>query len=178
MRLAAAALAFGGALPLFAQEPPPGPPPLWSGKGELSFVSTSGNSDTQTLGAGVEVAYQPLPWSLGFKAAFIRNEADGEEKANSFAAALRGARAFSPRFEAFARVENAGGRPAPGELLRTAHRERARLALGEVALDALRALLERVVHAVITPARSSDAMRAGSRPRSVCRTSRVSSPTR
>lgn len=90
---------------LLAQEPPPGPPPLWSGKGELSFVSTSGNSDTQTLGAGVEVAYQPLPWSLGFRAAFIRNEADGEEKANSFAAALRGARAFSPRLEAFARVD-------------------------------------------------------------------------
>jgi putative salt-induced outer membrane protein len=66
-------------------------------------VSTTGNSDTQTFGAGLEVAYQPLPWSVGFKVAFIRNESDGEEKANSFAAMLRGARAISPRFEAFAR---------------------------------------------------------------------------
>jgi len=92
-------------LPLAAQEPPApaAPPPLWSGQGELSFVSTSGNSDTQTLGVGVEAAYQPLPWSVAFKAAFVRNEADGEEKASSFAAMLRGARAISPRLEAFAR---------------------------------------------------------------------------
>jgi putative salt-induced outer membrane protein len=105
MRLSAAFVVLAGAQPLLAQEPPPAPPPLWSGKGELSFVSTSGNSDTQTLGAGVEVAYQPLPWSLGFKAAFIRSEADDEEKANSFAAALRGARALSPRLEAFVRAD-------------------------------------------------------------------------
>lgn len=71
--------------------------------GELSFVATSGNSDTQTVGAGLEVAYQPLPWSLAFKTGFIRNESDGEEKANSLAAMLRGARALSERFEAFAR---------------------------------------------------------------------------
>ncbi len=104
-RLGAVSLLLAAALPLAAQEPPapPAPPPLWSGQGELSFVSTSGNSDTQTLGVGVEAAYQPLPWSVAFKAAFVRNEADGEEKANSLAAMLRGARAFSPRLEAFAR---------------------------------------------------------------------------
>lgn len=101
-------LLLAAALPLAAQEPaappaPPPPPPLWSGQGELSFVSTSGNSDTQTLGVGAELAYQPLPWSAAFKAAFVRNEADGEEKANSLAAMLRGARAFSPRLEVFAR---------------------------------------------------------------------------
>ena len=109
MRLRGLLLAFVVAAPLPAQEPPPAapppPPPLWSGKGELSFVSTSGNSDTQTLGAGLEVAYQPLPWSFAFKGAFIRNESDGEEKANSFAAMLRGGRAFSPRFEACARAD-------------------------------------------------------------------------
>lgn len=106
--LRALAFSLAAALPVAAQEPapppaPPPPPPLWSGQGELSFVSTSGNSDTQTLGVGAEVAYQPLPWSVAFKAAFVRNEADGEEKANSLAAMLRGARLFSPRFEAFAR---------------------------------------------------------------------------
>ena len=103
MRPGLLSLFLAAASPLLGQEPPPGPPPLWSGKGELSFVATSGNSDTQTLGTGVEVKYQPLPWSVAFKAAFIRNEADGEEKANSLAAMLRGARALSPRLEAFAR---------------------------------------------------------------------------
>jgi putative salt-induced outer membrane protein len=96
--------ALAVAAPLIAEEAaPPPPPPLWSGKGELSFVATSGNSDTQTVGAGLEIAWQPVPWSLAFKAADIRNESDGEEKANSFAAMLRGARTFSARFEAFAR---------------------------------------------------------------------------
>lgn len=104
--LVSAGLLLAAALPLSAQEPPappPPPPPLWSGQGELSFVATSGNSDTQTLGVGAEVAWQPRPWSLAFKGAFVRNEADGEEKANSLAAMIRGARTFTPRFEAFAR---------------------------------------------------------------------------
>ena len=85
-------LLLASALPLAAQDPPPPPPPpppLWSGQGELSFVSTSGSSDTQTLGVGAEVAYQPLPWSFSFKSAFVRNEADGGEKANSLTAMLR-----------------------------------------------------------------------------------------
>lgn len=102
----ASAAVLAAAFRLSAQEPPatpPPPPPLWSGQGELSFVSTSGNSDTQTLGIGFETAYQPLPWSVAFKAAFVRNEADGEEKANSLTAMVRGARSFTPRFEAFAR---------------------------------------------------------------------------
>lgn len=63
LHAAALALLLAPATALLAQEPPAPPtqPPLWSGKGELSFVSTTGNSDTQTLGTGLDVAYQPLP---------------------------------------------------------------------------------------------------------------------
>lgn len=103
MRAGYLLVAIAAAAPAVAEEPPPGPPPLWSGKGELSLVATSGNSDTQTLGAGLEVAYQPLPWSVAFKAAYIRNESEGDEKANSLIAMIRGARALSPRLEVFAR---------------------------------------------------------------------------
>lgn len=85
--------------------PPPTPTPLWSGKGELSFVSTSGNSDTQTLGVGAEVEYKPGFWSFLFKSAFVRSEADDVENARSFLATLRAARSISPRLEAFARGE-------------------------------------------------------------------------
>lgn len=85
--------------------PPPTPTPLWSGKGELSFVSTSGNSDTQTLGVGAEVEYKPGFWSFLFKSAFLRSEADNVENARSFLATLRAARSISPRLEAFARGE-------------------------------------------------------------------------
>jgi putative salt-induced outer membrane protein len=83
-------------------KPPPPPPPLWSGKAELSFVSTSGNTDTQTLGAGAEVEYQPGIWSGKVRLDYLRSEANGEENAHFFAALLRGARKIAPRLEVYA----------------------------------------------------------------------------
>lgn len=83
-------------------KPPPPPPPLWSGKAELSFVSTSGNTDTQTLGGAAEVEYQPGVWSGKAKVAFIKSESNGTENARSFEALLRGARKLSVRLEAYA----------------------------------------------------------------------------
>jgi putative salt-induced outer membrane protein len=81
---------------------PPKPPPLWSGKAEVSYVATSGNSDTSTLGAAGEVEYQPLPWSAKAKIEFVRAEANGIENARSFAGLLRGARKLSARLETYA----------------------------------------------------------------------------
>jgi putative salt-induced outer membrane protein len=79
----------------------PAPPPLWSGKGEISFVSTSGNTDVQTLGAGLEVHYKPLPWSADAKASFVRSETSGQVNARSLAGMLRGARSLTPRLDVF-----------------------------------------------------------------------------
>ncbi|HTD51953.1 MAG TPA: DUF481 domain-containing protein, partial [Thermoanaerobaculia bacterium] len=93
---------------LLADEPPK-PPPLWSGKAEVSYVATSGNSDTKTLGAAGEVEYQPGPWSGKAKLEFIRSEADGVVNARSFAGLLRGARKLTARLETYAQgayVEN------------------------------------------------------------------------
>jgi len=88
---------------------PPKPPPLWSGKAEVSYVATSGNSDTKTLGAAGEVEYQPGPWSGKAKLEFIRSEANGVVNARSFAGLLRGARKLTARLETYAQgayVEN------------------------------------------------------------------------
>ncbi len=91
------------ALPaLAAADEPPKPPPLWSGKAEVSYVATSGNSDTKTLGAAGETEYQPGPWSGKLKLEFVRAEADGKENARSFAGLLRGARKLSARLETYA----------------------------------------------------------------------------
>lgn len=101
-------LAVSWAAAALAEEPPK-PPPLWSGKVEASYVATSGNSDTQTIGAAGEVEYQPLPWSAKAKIEFVRAEADGQVNARSFGALLRGARKLSPRLETYAQgayVEN------------------------------------------------------------------------
>ena len=94
---------------LLAADEPPKPPPLWSGKAEVSYVATSGNSDTKTLGAAGEAEYQPGPWSGKLKLEFVRAEANGVVNARSFAGLLRGARKLSPRLEAYAQgayVEN------------------------------------------------------------------------
>lgn len=98
-----AALTCAGTLGAQTPEPTPTPHPLWSGKGELSYVATSGNTDTQTLGAGVEVEYRSSPWAIQFKAAFVRSEADEVENARALTASLRGSRTLSPRLEVFAR---------------------------------------------------------------------------
>ncbi|HEV8268956.1 MAG TPA: DUF481 domain-containing protein [Thermoanaerobaculia bacterium] len=103
---AAICLAFS---PLVAQNlpptappaPPTPPPPLWSGKGELSYVSTSGNTSTQTLGFSAEAEYKPDPWAFLAKAAFVRAEADGEVKAKSFAALLKGSRKLFDHVDGF-----------------------------------------------------------------------------
>ena len=67
-------LASGAA---FAEEPP-GPPPVWSGKAEASFVSTTGNTDVQTIGAGFEVDYKKDVWDGLAKGAFVQGKTDGE----------------------------------------------------------------------------------------------------
>ena len=92
------------AAPAIAEEvkPPPPPPPLWSGKAEVAFISTSGNTDTQTFGGAAEVEYQPGVWSGKAKVAFIKSEANGTENARSFEALLRGARKLSARLETYA----------------------------------------------------------------------------
>jgi putative salt-induced outer membrane protein len=98
-----ALLACAASLSAQTPDPTPTPPPLWSGKGELSYVATSGNTDTQTLGAGAELEYRPSPWAVQFKAAFVRSEADDVENARALTASLRGSRTLTPRLEVFAR---------------------------------------------------------------------------
>ena len=89
-----------------AQAPPAAPappPPRWERKAETSFVSTGGNTDTQSLGLGASVVFRAAPWTTESRIAFVRNEADDVETARSFTADLREARALSDRVEVFGR---------------------------------------------------------------------------
>jgi len=89
-----------------AQAPPAAPappPPRWERKAEASFVSTGGNTDTQSLGLGASVVFRAAPWTTESRVAFVRNEADDVETARSFTADLREARALSDRVEVFGR---------------------------------------------------------------------------
>ena len=104
-RIAAVLLLF--ALPVLAQdpcpcpEPAPPPPPLWTGSLGFSYLATSGNSDSQTLGLTALLARQPTPWGLEISAAVNSAESEGEKTAERVLAGLRGKRAFGERWEAF-----------------------------------------------------------------------------
>ena len=88
----------------YAQAPPaPEPPPRLERKAEVSFVSTSGNSDTQTVGLGGSLVWRPDPWITEAKATFVRSETSDVETARTFAADFRQGRVLTPRVDVFGR---------------------------------------------------------------------------
>jgi putative salt-induced outer membrane protein len=84
----------------FAQQPPPPPKPR-EGKAEFAFVSTTGNAASQTIGASGEIILRPPQWVVEGRAAFVRNEAEGELSAKSFAGRGRLSRVLNPRLQAY-----------------------------------------------------------------------------
>lgn len=76
--------------------------PVWEGSLGLSYLATSGNSDTQTVGADLGLERKPRPWGLSLKAAFNRNQEDGEKTAERYFAGVRALRSLSERWELFA----------------------------------------------------------------------------
>jgi putative salt-induced outer membrane protein len=95
---------------VFADEPscpcPPAVPPhpLWTGSVGLSYVATSGNSDTRTLGLAAAFTRQPTPWGVEITALANRAETNGETTAEKWFAELRGTRALDERLGLFAGV--------------------------------------------------------------------------
>ncbi len=77
------------------------PPPRWSGRSELSYVATAGNTSTQTLGAGGELAWRPGPWLTRTRVNFVRATTDGTQNARSLNAELRQSRDLTPRLGTF-----------------------------------------------------------------------------
>lgn len=63
--------------------PPPPPPPVVEGSAELSYVGTTGNSDTQSLGVGTTLTVRPGAWTLSNKSSLVRNEDRGQVRAQS-----------------------------------------------------------------------------------------------
>src|SRR4029079_4984915 len=80
---------------------PPPPPPPHEGSAEFAFVGTSGNSSTQTIGAGGEFIYRPNPWETKVKLNYVRNEADDEVTAQPFLLLLRAQRPIRPRLAGY-----------------------------------------------------------------------------
>ena len=88
-----------------APAPPPPPPPRLEASGQFAFLSTRGNADTQSLGAGGELISRPDPWTYRAKAVFAQTESEDELSARSFAALFRGSRALNTRLSVYGQYD-------------------------------------------------------------------------
>ena len=94
-------IALAQAPPCPCPEPPPPPDPVWFGKLDFSFLSTSGNTDTTSIGGGLEHNYRPKPWLFTLKGAYLRGATDGITTAESFTGSLRASRDLTERLDVF-----------------------------------------------------------------------------
>lgn len=90
----------------------PAPPPvrdgrrvLYSGRAELSFVNTTGNTSTQTIGTAGSFQVRPDLWLFSVDAAFVRSTTQDELQAESLTVQTRAARALSPRVDAYGQTQ-------------------------------------------------------------------------
>jgi putative salt-induced outer membrane protein len=93
--------------PAIGQEatPSPTPPPAWTGTAQVSFLKTTGNTETSVLGIAGDAKYKGAsPWSVAMKAGLARGSESGVENLRRFAASLRGGRAFNDRTDLFVEV--------------------------------------------------------------------------
>ncbi|MCK5379734.1 MAG: DUF481 domain-containing protein [Acidobacteria bacterium] len=90
-------------MPAFAEEAPEAeaPDPLWTGNAALSYVSTTGNTDTSSFGLDFSFVRRPTPW--GFEIFGLFNQADdsGEKTAERSLIGVRGIREINDRWSLF-----------------------------------------------------------------------------
>lgn len=82
-----------------AQAPPapaPPPPPLWDAQVGASFVGTSGNSDTSSIGADFIAHRRGAIWQLESSASAVRSSTDGVSTAERYLGLVRGQRKLTP----------------------------------------------------------------------------------
>ena len=72
-----------------AQTPVPAGPPFREGTAEASFVGTTGNSSTQSVGLAAELVLRPKSWETRVKAGYVQNSAGGITKAQTLTALAR-----------------------------------------------------------------------------------------
>jgi putative salt-induced outer membrane protein len=82
-----------------AQTPPPAPkepPPLWDVQVGASFVGTSGNSDTSSVGADFAAHRRGLVWKIDSTATAVRTSDRGVSTAERYLGMVRGQRMLTP----------------------------------------------------------------------------------
>ena len=92
-----------GAMPVVAQETEgeEEKEPAWKGSLGLSWVATSGNTDTSSFGLGFGMDRKPEPWGLSFIARGNKAQDSGTTTAENYLVSGRAVRKLSERWEAF-----------------------------------------------------------------------------
>lgn len=91
----------------FAQAPAaaPEPPPRLEASAQFTFLDTSGNASSRSLGTGGTLVWRPGPWTHSAKAIFAQAETDDELSARSFAGLFRSARALNERLSVYGQYD-------------------------------------------------------------------------
>ena len=91
------------ALPAFAHDPEEeaAPEPIWTTSLGLSYVGTSGNTDTTSFGLDFASERKPTPWGLNLIATFTRAEDSGVVTAEQYFVGARATRQLSQRWSLF-----------------------------------------------------------------------------
>lgn len=99
--LAVMVVVLAAGLPAIAEDAPKSP---WTGSAELSYVATSGNTDTSSLGLGGELHYKPGTWTYDFKVSYVEAETDGVKTAEKLGALFGASRPITERLDYYARI--------------------------------------------------------------------------
>jgi len=88
---------------LYAQDEPEAPADTgWTGKGEFGYVSTSGNTDTQSLNLALGFERETELWRYKFGGTALKSSKDGETDAQRYTAVAQIDRKFGEKSYAFA----------------------------------------------------------------------------
>jgi putative salt-induced outer membrane protein YdiY len=85
--------------------PPPEVPPRLEASAQFTFLATTGNASTNTIGAGGEFTWRPDPWNYRGKLVFAQNESDDVLSARSFAGLFRASRKINERLSAYGQYD-------------------------------------------------------------------------
>jgi putative salt-induced outer membrane protein len=78
------------------------PEPNWKNEVGLSYVGTTGNTDTSSFGLDYKGERKPTPWGLNLVAMFTRAENEGVVTAEQYLVGARGLRQLNDRWSLFA----------------------------------------------------------------------------
>jgi putative salt-induced outer membrane protein YdiY len=79
-------------------------PDRWSGKGEVSYVSTGGNTETTTAKLGGEIQYRPADWTLLFRVAYLTSTSQTGDRNERVDGLLRASRPIGRRLELYGQI--------------------------------------------------------------------------